>query len=87
MRARYACTARSAWTCSRSRSPCHGGIDIGDVFGHVPLPAKITIEVLEPIDVRGRFGDDVEAAYDTITGVMQRALDRLAAERRLLVLG
>jgi hypothetical protein len=57
------------------------------VLGHVPLPAKITIEVLEPIPVRDRFRDDVDAAYDAITGLMQAALDRLAAERRWPVLG
>ena len=63
------------------------GLDVGDVFGHVPLPAKITIQVLEPIDVRARFGDDVDRAYDAIVAHMQSALDRLAAERRWPVLG
>jgi len=63
------------------------GIDVGDVFGHIPLPAKITIEVLEPIDVRGRYGEDVDAAYDDITATMQDALDRLAAGRRWPILG
>ena len=28
-------------------------LNVGDMLGHVPLPAKITIDVLEPIDVRG----------------------------------
>jgi 1-acyl-sn-glycerol-3-phosphate acyltransferase len=63
------------------------GLDIGDVFGHVPLPAKITIEVLEPIDVAARFGDDVDRAYDDIVAAMQATLDRLAAERRWPVIG
>jgi 1-acyl-sn-glycerol-3-phosphate acyltransferase len=63
------------------------GLDVGDVFGHLPLPAKITVDVLPPIDVRARFGDDVDAAYDAITAEMQRDLDRLAAERRWPVLG
>ena len=63
------------------------GLDLGDVFGHLPLPAKITIEVLEPIDVGDRFGDDVDGAYAAITAQMQRTLDRLAAERRWPVLG
>jgi hypothetical protein len=40
------------------------GLDVGDIFGHVPLPAKITVQVLEPIDVAARFGDDVDRAYD-----------------------
>jgi 1-acyl-sn-glycerol-3-phosphate acyltransferase len=63
------------------------GLDVGDVFGHLPLPAKITIDVLPPIDVRARYGDDVDAAYDAITAEMQGDLDRLAAERRWPVLG
>jgi 1-acyl-sn-glycerol-3-phosphate acyltransferase len=63
------------------------GLDVGDVLGHVPLPAKITIEVMEPIDVRARFGDEVDAAYEAIVAGMQRTLDRLAAERRWPVLG
>jgi hypothetical protein len=63
------------------------GLDVGDVFGHVPLPAKVTIEVLEPVDVRARFGGDVDGAYDAIVALMQYALERLAAERRWPVLG
>jgi hypothetical protein len=63
------------------------GLDVGDVLGHVPLPAKITIEVLEPIDVASQYGHDVDAAYDAIVGRMQRTLDRLASERRWPVLG
>jgi hypothetical protein len=63
------------------------GLDVGDVFGHVPLPAKITIEVLEPIEVAARFGEDVDRAYDEIVALMQETLDRLAAARRWPVLG
>ena len=63
------------------------GLDVGDVFGHLPLPAKITIEALAPIDVRARFGDDADAAYDAVVALMQRALDRLAAERRWPIIG
>lgn len=63
------------------------GLDVGDLLGHVPLPAKITIEALDPIDVRTTFGDDPSAAYDAIVAHMQAALDRLAGERRWPVLG
>ncbi len=63
------------------------GLDVGDIFGHVPLPAKIAIDVLEPIDVAASFGDDLDAAYDAITGRMQTALDALAARRRWPILG
>ena len=65
------------------------GVNVGDLLGHVPLPAKITIKVLEPIDVHREFGadPDVGAAYDEIVARMQAALDELAAERRLPVIG
>ncbi len=64
-------------------------INVGDFLGHVPLPAKITVQVMEPIDLHERFGKDVDmdAAYTYITGLMQDQLDGLAAERRLPVLG
>jgi 1-acyl-sn-glycerol-3-phosphate acyltransferase len=65
------------------------GLNVGDFLGHIPLPAKITIEVLPAIDVRGQFGDDpdVDEVYDYVTTVMQEALDTLAAERRRPVIG
>jgi len=65
------------------------GLNIGDFFGHIPLPAKITVEVLEPIDVREQFGDDpdLNEVYDYVTRVMQETLDTLAAERRFPVIG
>lgn len=57
------------------------GLYIGDLFGHIALPAKITTQMLEPIE---RFGPspDVDAIYDAVTGLMQQTLDELAAERR-----
>jgi hypothetical protein len=65
------------------------GLNIGDMMGHIPLPAKITIETLPPIDLRAEFGPDpdLDEAYDHLIRVMQDALDALAAERRLPVLG
>src|SRR4051794_8613321 len=65
------------------------GLNVGDFLGHVPLPAKITVEVLEPIDVRAQFGDepDLNEVYDHVMRVMQDTLDQLAAERRFPVLG
>ena len=65
------------------------GLDVGDLVGHIALPAKITVEVLEPIDVHGRFGPnpDVETVYEQITGLMQETLDRLAAQRRWPLIG
>ena len=54
-----------------------------------PLPSKIVMEVLEPIDVVGRFGDnpDVHGVDRHVRSVMQAALDRLKRQRRFPVLG
>ncbi|MEA2362725.1 MAG: hypothetical protein QOD71_1870 [Thermoleophilaceae bacterium] len=59
-------------------------LNVGDMFGHVPLPAKITAQVLEPIDVQEL---EVDEAYDMIMDRMQRVLTALQAERRLPVIG
>ena len=57
------------------------------MLGHIPLPAKITIEVLPPIDLASEFGPDpdVDEVYAYVTARMQDALDGLAAERRFPV--
>jgi 1-acyl-sn-glycerol-3-phosphate acyltransferase len=60
------------------------GLNVGDMLGHIPLPAKITIQVLEPIDVAGM---DVDEAYELVTERMQTTLTGLAEERSLPVLG
>lgn len=56
---------------------------------HIPLPAKIRMQVLEPIDLQELFGDepDWDRAYDYVTSVMQVALSSLAAKSVLPVLG
>jgi len=56
---------------------------------NVPLPTKIVTDVLEPIDIVDRFGNepgivDVDAH---VRSVMQTALDRLARRRRFPILG
>jgi len=65
------------------------GLNVGDLMGHIPLPAKITTEVLPPIDLRRQFGPDpdVDEVYEQVTRQMQEALDALAAERRFPVIG
>lgn len=65
------------------------GLNVGDFLGHVPLPAKIVVEVLPPIDLREELGPDpdVDQAYAEVVARMQRALDGLAAERRWPVIG
>ncbi|HET6865248.1 MAG TPA: lysophospholipid acyltransferase family protein [Solirubrobacteraceae bacterium] len=63
-------------------------VNVGDL-GHIPLPAKITIETLPAIDLRAEFGPDpdLDDVYDHLMRLMQDALDALAAERRFPVLG
>jgi 1-acyl-sn-glycerol-3-phosphate acyltransferase len=65
------------------------GLNVGDFVGHIPLPAKITIEVMDPIDIRARYGDepDWDVAYAEVVGEMQKVLSRLQSERRLPLLG
>jgi hypothetical protein len=59
------------------------------MLGHVPLPAKITIETLPAIDLEAEFGPDpdVDEVYDHLIRLMQDTLDALAAERRFPVIG
>jgi 1-acyl-sn-glycerol-3-phosphate acyltransferase len=65
------------------------GLNVGDMLGHLPLPAKITIEVLPPIHLEREFGPDpdVDEIYDHVLLVMQDTLDALAAERQLPIVG
>jgi len=65
------------------------GLNVGDFLGHVPLPAKITVEALPPIRLREQFGPepDVDEVYEHVVGLMQETLDALAAERRLPIVG
>ena len=65
------------------------GLNIGDMAGHIPLPAKITVEALPPIDLREEFGPspDPDEVYDHLVRTMQETLDALAAERRLPIVG
>jgi 1-acyl-sn-glycerol-3-phosphate acyltransferase len=59
------------------------------VFGHLPLPAKITVQVLPRIDLRERYGEDpdVDQIYDDVIWRMQDVLDSLSEQRRLPVIG
>jgi 1-acyl-sn-glycerol-3-phosphate acyltransferase len=65
------------------------GLNVGDMLGHLPLPSKISIQVLPAIHLREEFGrdPDVDEIYDAVMLRMQSALDSLAAERRLPVIG
>ncbi|HEY2438493.1 MAG TPA: lysophospholipid acyltransferase family protein [Solirubrobacteraceae bacterium] len=59
------------------------------IFGHIPLPSKITIQVMPKIDLQERYGDepDIDQVYDEVMTSMQDVLDSLAEERRLPVIG
>ncbi len=65
------------------------GLNVGDFLGHVPLPAKITVEVLPAIHLREQFGPDpeVDEIYEHVVTTMQETLDALASERRLPIIG
>jgi 1-acyl-sn-glycerol-3-phosphate acyltransferase len=56
---------------------------------NLPLPAKIVTEVLEPIDVTARFGEDpdINEVDEHVRSVMEAALKRLAGQRRFPILG
>jgi len=71
-------------------------ISLGFPFGlsavlpvNLPLPTKIVMQVLDPIDVTAEFGEqpDIDAVDAHVRRVMQKALDRLAKERRLPIIG
>jgi 1-acyl-sn-glycerol-3-phosphate acyltransferase len=65
------------------------GLSVGGFPPSLPLPAKVTMELLEPIDLRARYGadPDVEEIYHDLMATMQETLTRLQRERRLPVLG
>jgi 1-acyl-sn-glycerol-3-phosphate acyltransferase len=65
------------------------GLSVGGFPPVVPLPAKVTIELLEPIDLRTRYGPDpdVDEIYSDLMATMQEKLTALQRERRLPVLG
>ena len=56
---------------------------------NLPLPSKLVTQVLEPIDIAKQFGEDpdVDEVDAHVRSVMQEALTKLAAERRLPILG
>jgi len=65
------------------------GVTVLDLPGRVPLPAKITVDVLPAIDLRTELGADADAdaGYDLVTERMQDALGELAEARAFPVIG
>ena len=71
-------------------------LSIGFPFGlsaivpvNIPLPTKIVTQVLPPIDIIGRFGQDpdIDEVDAHVRSVMQTALDELGRRRRFPILG
>lgn len=56
---------------------------------NIPLPTKIVLQVLAPIDIAAQFGadPDVDEVDAHVRQVMQQGLDELAAKRRFPILG
>ncbi len=65
------------------------GMPFGVAPINLPLPSKIVVQVLDPIPAPAADADaETRAALDKhVRAVMQRALNQLARERRLPVLG
>ena len=65
------------------------GPTVLDMPFRVPLPAKITVSVGQPIDLREKLGTNADAqeAYELVTTNMQRTLTRLGNERSIPVVG
>ena len=70
-------------------------ISLGLPFGlaliplNLPLPTKVVTQVLGPIDIAARFGEnpDIDAVDAYVRSVMQDALKGLAAQRRFPIVG
>ena len=65
------------------------GLSVGGFPPHLPLPAKVAIQLLEPMDLRARYGadPDVDEIYGDLMASMQSTLSALQRERRLPLLG
>ena len=65
------------------------GLTIGDIPGHIPLPAKISIRALPPIELKKQFGrnPDRDEVYGHIVAKMQAALDTMSSQRTLPFFG
>jgi 1-acyl-sn-glycerol-3-phosphate acyltransferase len=64
------------------------GLQVGPL-PHVPLPAKVSMRLLEPIDLRETYGEDpdLDEVYADMTSRMQDVLTDLQRQRRLPVIG
>ena len=65
------------------------GLNVGDMLGHFPLPAKLQIRALQPIYLRDRFGPDpdVDEVNEYVLAKMQATIDSLNDQRTLPLIG
>ncbi len=65
------------------------GLTVLDLPPRIPMPAKIRVRVMPPIDLRKTLGTkpDVDKGYKLVTSRMQRTLTRMATERSMPVVG
>jgi 1-acyl-sn-glycerol-3-phosphate acyltransferase len=65
------------------------GVTVLDLPGRLPLPSKITIRVLDRIDLRAQLGPDpdLDEGYRLVTETMQRSLTALGRDRRFPIIG
>jgi 1-acyl-sn-glycerol-3-phosphate acyltransferase len=65
------------------------GLNVGDMLGHLPLPAKLQIRALPAIDLKEQFGrdPDIDEVNEYVLAKMQATLDSLKEQRTLPVIG
>ena len=65
------------------------GVTFMDLPGRLPLPAKLELQVQDPIDLTERYGRDIDddEVYEDVTAQMQVTLDELAEGRSLPIVG
>jgi 1-acyl-sn-glycerol-3-phosphate acyltransferase len=65
------------------------GLTVLDVPPRIPLPAKIRVRVMPPIDLRKSLGrnPDIDKGYKLVTSRMQRTLTRMSSDRGMPVVG
>ena len=65
------------------------GVTVLDFPGRIPLPSKITVRIMPPINLADELGrdPDPEEGYRLVTSRMQRTLTRLNSQRRVPLVG
>jgi 1-acyl-sn-glycerol-3-phosphate acyltransferase len=65
------------------------GVTVLDLPLRIPLPSKITVQVMPPVDLREEFGakPELDEVYESMTDRMQDCLSELSDERALPLVG